>query len=212
VPKKQSDEDILATARERFKLAENAEAEIRREALDDLRFCAGDQWDAGDKQRRQLPGSSRPCLTINKLNGPLNQTANEARMNQAGIKVSPVDSMSDPDTAEVIEGMIRHIEQTSKADEVYETAIEQSSAGSFAYFRVTSKYCGPRTFEQQLVIERIPDPFSVYIDPYAREADKSDMRWAFECEWIPRDEYEQEYGETVVSKMNFYDGVHNPAP
>lgn len=210
--KKQSDEDILATARERFKLAEDAEQEIRREALDDLRFAAGDQWDAADKQRRQLPGTSRPCLTINKLNGPLNQTANEARLNQAGIKVSPVDSMSDPDTAEVIEGMVRHIEQTSKADEVYETALEQSAAGSFGYFRVTSTYAGPKTFDQNLRIERIPDPFSVYLDPYAREADKSDMRWAFETEWLSRDEYEQEYGKSVVSQMNFYDGVRNPAP
>ena len=212
MPKRQSDEDILATARERFRLAETAEAEIRREALDDLRFCAGDQWDATDRQRRTLPGSQRPCLTINKLAGPLNQTANEARLNQAGIKVSPVDSTGDPDTAEVLEGMIRHIEQTSKADEVYETAIEQSAAGSFGYFRVTTRYCGAKSFDQEIRIERIADPFSAYIDPYAREADKSDMRWAFECEWVPKEEYEEDYGDSVVSKMNFYSGGQNPAP
>src|SRR5215471_11231942 len=212
VPKRQSDQDILATARERFRLAETAEAEIRREALDDLRFAAGDQWDAADRQRRMLPGSQRPCLTINKLAGPLNQTANEARLNQAGIKVSPVDSTGDPDTAEVLEGMIRHIEQVSKADEVYETAIEQSSAGSFGHFRVTTRYCGAKSFDQELRIERIVDPFSVYIDPYAREADKSDMRWAFETEWVPRDDYAQEHGDSVVSKLNFYTGGQNPAP
>ena len=212
MPKRQSVEDILATARERFKLAENAEEEIRRAALEDLRFCAGDQWDTDDRNRRNQPGSQRPCLTINKLAGPLNQTANEARLNQAGIKVSPVDSSGDPDTADVIEGMIRHIEQVSKADEVYETAIEQSAAGSFGYFRVTTRYCGPKSFDQELRIERIVDPFSVYIDPYAREADKSDMKWAFESEWIPKAEYEQEYGESVVSTMNFYDGLENPAP
>src|SRR5215471_13519430 len=212
VPKRQSEEDILATARERFRLAEDAESEIRREALDDLRFCAGEQWDSFDKNSRQSGANRRPCLTFNKLIGPLNMCANEVRTNQSGIQVHPVDSTADPDTAEIIEGMIRHIEYSSKADEVYETAIEQSAAGGFAYFRVTTRYCSAKSFDQELRIERIADPFSVYIDPYAREADKSDMHWAFECEWVPKDEYKQEYGESVISQMNFYEGSHNPAP
>ena len=208
--RKQSEEDILATARERFRLCEDAEALIRKEALDDLKFCAGEQWDTWDKQSRSVGAGRRPCLTFNKLIGPLNMCANEARMNQAGIKVYPVDSASDPDTANVIEGMIRHIESVCKADEVYETALEQSTAGSFGYFRVTTRYCGAKTFDQELRIERIVDPFSVYIDPYARQADKSDMRFAFELEIVPRDEYKEEYPDSEVSSLNFYDGLVNP--
>jgi len=133
-------------------------------------------------------------------------------MNQSGIKVNPVDSASDPDTAKVIEGLIRHIEYVCKADEIYETAVEQSTAGSFAYFRVTTRYCGPKSFDQELRIEGIKDPFSVYIDPYAREADKSDMKWAFEIETIPKEDYVREYGESEVSRQNFYQGGQNPAP
>lgn len=210
-------EDILATARKRFKLCEDAEEEMRREAVDDIRFCAGEQWDAFDRQSRMVgtPGAGgpgrRPCLTINRLIGPLNQTANEARLNQAGIEVHPVDSMSDPDTAEVIEGMIRHIEYVSKADEVYETALEQSTSGSFGYFEVTTRYCGAQSFDQELRIERIVDPFSVYLDPFAREADKSDMRFAFQVEIIPRDEYKRDYPESDVAEFDFYDGRLNPA-
>jgi Phage P22-like portal protein len=214
VARKQSDEDILETARERFKLCEDAEQEIRKDALDDLRFVSGDQWDAWDRNSRTTNGSSRrPCLTFNKLIGPLNQTANEARMNTAGIEVNPVDSMADPDTADVIEGMIRHIEYVCKADEVYETALEQSTAGSFGYFRVVTRYCGAKSFDQELRIERVLDPFAIYLDPYAREADKSDMKFAFEIEWVPREDYKAEYGEdSIVSQMNFYDGLNNPLP
>src|SRR4030095_5773123 len=175
-----------------------------------LRFCAGEQWTDWDKMSRRdgLPGG-RPCLTFNKLIGPLNMAANEARMNQAGIKISPVDSASDPDTAHVIEGMIRHIESVCKADEVYETALEQSCAGSFGYFRVNTRYCGPKSFDQELRIERILDPFTVYTDPYAKEADKSDMRFAFEIEVIPKDEYKKQYPGSEVTDLNFYAGFDN---
>ena len=211
--RKQSDEDILATARERFRLCEDAEALIRKDALDDLRFCAGEQWSDYDKLSRGGYGANRrPCLTINKLIGPLNMAANEARMNRAGIQINPVDSATDPDTADVIEGMIRHIESVCKADEVYETALEQSCAGSFGYFRVTTRYCGPKSFDQELRIERVTDPFSIYIDPYAREADKSDMRFAFEIETVARDEYEKEYPKSEVTSLNFYEGFVNPVP
>jgi len=213
VARKRSDDDILTRARERFRLAEDAEAQIRKDARDDLRFCAGDQWDSVDKGRRETgsPLNRRPCLVFNKLIGPLNQTANEARMNTAGIQVHPVDSATDPDTADVIEGMIRHIEQVSKADEVYETALEQSTAGSFGYFRVITQYCGPKSFEQELRIERVVDPFSIYLDPNARAADKSDMDWAFEIELIPKDDYRSEYPGSEMTNLNFYEGLTHVA-
>lgn len=212
MPRKQSEEDVLATARERFRLARTAEEEIRREARIDLEFCAGNQWEQEDRDRRMQGGHRRPCLTFNKLSGPLNMTANDARLNTPGIEVHPVDSDGDPDTAKVIQGMINHIQEVSKADEVYETAIEQSASGSFGYFRVGSRYCGARSFDQELRIERVLDPFTIYIDPFARESTKSDMRWAFELEFIPRDDYEREYGESAVTQMNFYDHGVNPAP
>jgi hypothetical protein len=50
--RKPSDKDILATARERYRLAEEAEREIRREAKIDLEFAAGNQWDTDDQNRR----------------------------------------------------------------------------------------------------------------------------------------------------------------
>ena len=211
--RKSSDEDILSDARKRFKLCEDAERDLRVDALDDLRFVAGEQWDTADRNSRTLNGPARrPCLSFNKLIGPLNMAANEARMNQAGIKVYPVDSTSDPDTAKVIEGMIRHIEDVCKADEVYESALEQSTACGFGYFRVTTRYCGPKSFDQELRIERVVDQFSIYTDPYAREADKSDMRFAFEIEIVPRDEYQEDYPDSEASSLNFYEGLINPVP
>jgi Phage P22-like portal protein len=209
--------DLIATAKERYKLAEEAEREIRREAKIDLEFAAGNQWDPNDVNQRNAAGGGglagrRPCLTFNKLTGPLNQVANQARMNKPDIEVLPADMSGDLETAHVIEGMIRQIEYSSKADQVWETSLDQSTKGGFGYFKVITRYCGNKTFNQELRIERIVNPFNVYIDPFAKEADKSDAMWAFELEWYPKDEYKDEFGETEVVRMNFFEGVTNPAP
>jgi hypothetical protein len=214
VASSKSEKDLIATARARYKLAEEAEREIRKEAKIDLQFAAGEQWDADDVQRRNAmgQGGKRPCLVFNKLTGPLNQVANQARMNKPDLEALPVDSASDPATAKVYEGMIRHIQYASKADQVYETSLDQSTKGGFGYFKVTTRHCGNKTFDQEIRIERILNPFSVLMDPYAREADKSDAKYAFELEWISKDEYKDEFGDTEVAKMNFYEGGQNPAP
>lgn len=61
-----SDEDILEEARAAFQQAADAEAENRRDALDDLRFARlGEQWPEKVRRERELEG--RPCLTINRL-------------------------------------------------------------------------------------------------------------------------------------------------
>src|SRR5579872_548524 len=110
-----ADEDILSGAREAFAHCEEAESENRLEALDDLRFAKlGEQWPEAVRQQRLRDG--RPCLTINRQPAFIRQVVNEARQNRPGINVHPVDSDADIETAEIYNGLIRNIEQTSKAD------------------------------------------------------------------------------------------------
>jgi len=212
VAKQRTEQDIIATAKKRFALAESAEEDIRREARIDLEFVAGEQWDSDDRNRRQYGNVRRPCLTFNKLTGPLNQVSNEARLNQLGIEVHPVNTRADEETADVIEGMIRHIEYASKADQVYETALEQAAACSFGYFEITTQFVSPTSFDQELRIEGIPDQFSVLLDPYATQPDKSDMNWAFKAEWITREDYEDQYPDSQMTSVGFFQNVLNPAP
>ena len=59
-------DDILADAKEAFRLCEEREADNRREALDDLKFARlAEQWPADIRKAREEDG--RPCLTINRL-------------------------------------------------------------------------------------------------------------------------------------------------
>lgn len=76
-----SDDDILEEARAAFRLAADAEAENRRDALDDLRFARlGEQWPEKVRREREMEG--RPCLTINRLPTFIRQVVNDARQNK----------------------------------------------------------------------------------------------------------------------------------
>jgi hypothetical protein len=185
------DDDILDEAREAFKLASDNEKENRDEALADLRFARlSDQWAPEDKARR---GTNRPTLTINKLPAFIRQVVNDARQNKPSIKVRPVDDIADVDTAQVMNGIIRNIETSSNADVAYDTAADSAVTMGFGYFRIDLDYSHDDTFDQDLLIKAVANPFSVYGDPNSTAADSSDWNSAFVTEWMAVDVFKARY-------------------
>ena len=45
------------------------------------------------------------------------------------------------------------------------------------YVRVVSRYVDERSFDQELYIDRIRNPFSVYFDPSSTSPDGLDTKW-----------------------------------
>lgn len=176
-----SDKDTLSDALEEFRLSEDAESENRKQWIDDVRFARlGEHWPAGVKRQRETDG--RPCLTINRLPSMLRQVLNDARQNKPSIKVHPVDSGAKRETAEIYNGLIRNIEYTSSADIAYDTALDNAVTGGFGYFRITTDYACDDEFEQDIFIERIVNPLTVYGDENSMCADSSDWNKAFVTE------------------------------
>jgi hypothetical protein len=178
-------DEILKEAREAFELAADHEAENRREALDDLRFARlGEQWPDQVQRDRELDG--RPCLTINRLPAFIRQVVNDARLNKPAIVCHPVDDAADPATAEVFNGLIRQIEQSSDAHVAYDTALDFAVTGGLGYFRINTRYARDDAFEQDIVVERVANPFSIYGDPNSTAADSSDWNTAFVVDSLPK--------------------------
>lgn len=210
IDKEDQKEKKIRVARERFKLAEEAESEIRQVALADLEFRAGEQWPEDMKNNRKL--ENRPCLTINRMPQFVRQITNDQRQNRSSIKVSPVDDQADVETAKIFQGLIKHIENHSNADIAYETAFDGAVTKGFGFFRVITKYADPLSFEQEILIKRIRNSFSVYLDPASKEPDGSDANWGFVFEDIPREDFDAEYGETELSKSEDWRSVGDQAP
>lgn len=200
------DEKLLSEALDRFKKAEEYERENRDLATEDFRFAAGEQWP--DEIRREREASDRPCLTFNRLPAFIAQVVGDARQNKPAIKVLPCDSGADVETAEIYNGLIRNIESQSRATQAYITAFENAVTGGVGAFRILTKYASDDSFEQDIRIERITNPFSVYWDPNAREYDKSDANWCFVSEWVTKEAFEQRYpDQTPTDWESEYKGV-----
>lgn len=206
-----TEDEFLAEAREKFELAAERENENRVNGLDDLKFARlGEQWPEAIRKKRELEG--RPCLTINKLPTFIRQVVNDARQNKPAITVHPADSNADVETAEILSGLIRNIEVISDADVAYDTALEGAVSNGFGYFRINTAYTSDDTFDQDIVIERIANPFTVYGDPYSEAADSSDWNCAFVASQISKDDFERKYkdAETVDWDATGYVGLAAP--
>lgn len=185
-------DSILEEAKEAFKLASDFEQENRNLSEDDLRFSRlGDQWDEDVLRQRKEQG--RPALTINKMPAFIRQVVNETRLNSPAIKARPVDGEADVETAKIINGLIRNIEVTSDADTAYNTAADFAASMGFGYFRIDVDYAHDDTFSQDIRIERIPNPFNVFGDPYSEAFDSSDWNTGFIVKNISKKEFQRKY-------------------
>lgn len=196
--KTNNDESILELAKSRFKISEDAEQTIRDEALDDIKFRAGEQWPKEVEQERK--SDHRPCLTINRIPQFIRQVTNDQRQNRPSLKVHPVDDGADLDTAKVIQGIIRHIEYDSNADVAIDTAFEGAATKGFGWFRVITEYESPTSFKQAIKIKKIKNDLLVRPDPFYTEPDGSDMNFCQIFEDVSKEEYIRLYGESKLSK------------
>ena len=190
-PEDEDDAKLLERIRKRMELCVKKESGNRKAAIEDRKFMAGDQWPADVAAQRNT--DHRPCLTINKLPTFVNQITNDQRQNRPAINVSPIGDKSTKDAAKMYKGMIRAIERDSVADIAYDTAFSDAVVSGFGYWRILTEYESPASLHQVIVIKRVRNPFTVYLDPYHQEPDGSDSRYGFITERIPREDFEDEY-------------------
>src|SRR5215469_16638163 len=195
-PGRESDEDILFEARERFRRVNDWEGDFRQQYLDDTRFVHGDEdnhWQWPD-QMFAMRGDA-PALTINKTRQHCLQIINDAKQNKPQVRISPVSDEATKASADIYEGVVRHIEYMSNASVAYDTATTQQVHGGIGWWRIVREYEGDGSFEMGLRIQRIRDAMSVYLDPDIQEVDGSDARFAFVVDDVARDEFEDKYPE-----------------
>ncbi len=193
---KKTDQEILDRAKKRFAECESYEGEFRKSYRDDMRFLFADsdnqdQWPADVKASRQR--DKKPMITINKTHTHWLHVVNEAKENKPNISVHPTNDEATYDAAQIFEGLVRHIEYISDAQSAYDRAMETSVGGGIGYWRLTTEYLDDKSFDQEIFIREIADPMSVFLDVQAKKRDRSDARYAFIYEEMPRDIFERKY-------------------
>ena len=198
--KSTGDDKIIQEAKDRFKRAEEYERPSRDKARLDTMFANGDArngWQWQDNVLLSRQQEDRPCLTANKTQQHNFMIVNDALENKSSPKVSPIGDGASYEAAQIFNGLFRHIENQSNAQDAYSKAINDQVTGGLGWARVTTNYASDQvgivSFNQDLFIKRVIDPFSIYLDPDAQEADKSDSRFGFVFNDLARDEAEEKF-------------------
>ena len=186
-------EDAIEFLRE----ANDAESENRQLGLKALKFRWGEQWPAYAIASR---GLDRPQLTINETDTYIRKVCNAQRKQRPRGRASPVDDKADVKTAKVVTGLIRHIEVNSDADNAYDTAYEFASEIGWGYWRLRHDYISETSFDQDIYVDTIANPFSVYFDYNSTLPDGSDAEKCLITDLMPKESFKKEHpGAQVIS-------------
>jgi Phage P22-like portal protein len=206
-------EEFFEQMRRRFRLAEEALEDIHREALEDWKHrVGGDEnvWDAKMLSERRDEG--RPVFSINRAPQFLRQVTGAQKKSRPAIQVSPIGDGADEETAKIEQGLVRHIERTSDAEEAYDTAFEHMLTGGFGFIALKTDYVDSESFDQEIKFERVANPFAEYPDPRAKKRDYSDAKFWFTIEDMDADDYKEEYGDSTLAGLSDWGGAASQAP
>jgi len=193
-------DDIAQEAVQFLRESSDADSTNRTQEQEDLRFSYGDQWPQQMQNQRNL--EQRPWFTVNETETYIRQICNQIRQQRPRIKAQGINNSSDAKIAEIITGVTRHIEQVSDADTAYDTASEFSVRIGRGYWRLTADYVSDDSFDQDIKINPIFNPFTVYWDPNSMLPDGSDAERALITDLIPRKEFERLYPDADMQQFS----------
>lgn len=191
--------NILEDAKKFRDVAQDYWQEIYDEGLSDKKFVSleGAQWDSQALAQRKQQG--KPSLQINLVHAYVQQQLNTVKQNRPQAKVVPVDSGADPETAKVLEGLIKDVEESSDFENALDVAASNQIYAAMGFYRITTDYVSETSFNQEPQFRAVENPQAVLIDPLSKSVDGSDMSKALVCEWVDKDQIKKEYGEDAVS-------------
>lgn len=187
--------DVMKVIRERFQSCVDYDQDNRDAAELDFQFVnvPGKQWDEFQKNKRK----NRPCYEFNMLRQHCRQVVNDQRQARPSIRVNAVEA-NDKEGAELRQGLIRNIESVSHADRAYDTAFKWVVEGGYGVWRVCTKYADDDGFNQDISIDEVMNPFSVWFDPASMMYDRRDAMFAFVETKMANEAYKAKYPDAAI--------------
>jgi hypothetical protein len=205
-----SDEhEFVLKAYERYNRAyEHVQANYNQ-AIDDLTFLYEDMshWTADQIANRDRLGQT--TLQIDVLQKYTKQVNGEGRRSKVKIKVRPVNSDADIEVANIRAGKIKDIEYMSNAETIYDYARKMVIDCGYGAWRILTRPKQNNPFEQEIYMDRIRNPFTVFFDPEANDINYADAKYAFIMTTMTHDTFKEKYPD---NEMYGIDGSFMPMP
>lgn len=202
--------EIIDQAKKRFALASEAWEKQYKLSQKDMKFCGTDgQWPEEVKASR----AGRPTYAADRINAQVKQIVNAQRENRPAVQIHPTNDSANLDTAEILQGIVRHIEYDSDADLAYDQAFEDAVRCGIGFWRLITEY-DKDSFDQNIKVESLINPFQVYIDPGFKKLDGSDIAWAFIIDTLTEDEFKEQYPDSDLanSSTSVWMGLNQRVP
>lgn len=173
----------------------------RRQSLEDREFylVAGKQWagSLGDQFE------NKPRFEFNKVHLSVIRLFNEYRNNPIAVDFVAKDEAQNDELSDACDMMLRADEQDSNAEEAYDNAFEEATAGGYGGYRLCAKYEDDGDEENERQRIHIMPIFEadqcLYFDVNAKRQDKADAERAWLLTSMHPETYKEKYGKDISS-------------
>jgi len=143
-----------------------------------------------------------PRYTFDMTSPQIDQVAGALEKADFVIDIEPAGAGSTKETAEAYDGLIRNIQNISRANAVYNSASREMVTSGFDGWRVVQKFIDGDTFDQDLAIERVGNWIDrVWFGPH-EEPDASDADRGWILTGITKPQYKDRYPDGSMQSVS----------
>lgn len=164
--------EVLKKAREDLVLWDGYFGENVTRGKDDMNFVLRDQWSA--VERSEFTRLFKPAMTFNKLYDVTKKVIGEQRKNKPDLIVRSLTGKSTQQQIDLRADLVRTISYQSQNDLVYQTAFKSALMMGYGAFEICLEYENPKSFNQVIRYDLIPDATRTSFDPTALKPHKGD--------------------------------------
>lgn len=172
-----------------FNYDQSAENDRRSEMRDVRSFLhtPSGQWESSVKSKMAV------SYTFDRCNPLVDFISGEMEKNDFDIRITPNGSGATDKKAKRVDGLVRNIEQISNAKNAYKQAGRGGVEVGFDCVEVKNKYCDTDSFDQDLIIDHIPDSIDrVWFGSFEKET-AEDAPHVFVLSNISVDKFDSKY-------------------
>ena len=182
---------------ENLKKSQDADHDMREQARECASFLTSRRgmweqhwWDASDGKPRYTFDLTTPI--VDQIEGAM------ARVD-FDIRVHPAGGPASKEVAQTLDGLVRHIEDISTADQVYQRAGRNTAIRGLSGWEVVQAYADGSSFDQDLMIKPVPNWLdSVWLGPHT-EPDGSDAKYGWKLAGLTKEEHKAKYPDASES-------------
>ncbi|UCE38406.1 MAG: hypothetical protein JSW00_04035 [Thermoplasmata archaeon] len=161
------------------------------------------QTSLSGEDRDILAITDKPDIEFNILEPYVARQLGEFAKQEPGFSVHALDNQVDPQTVDVVEGIMRSILRDADKNSFSYNVYKEVLGGGYSVMKVLTDYEHEDSFNQNIKLTKVYDPTLTGFDPLAREPHKGDGGYCFELYPKTIEDFKKEYPDENVDNLKY---------